>query len=150
MSEEIIVYRFGNSEEYTSHQVMECHFRHLKENGTLLFTTSSTVSATNQKGRRILFTDREKSSSFQAIIVDSGQFGRKSPTDTAFKVPKEFEIKLKSEIESEYKWFALQADRGTLSYEKFEKGMYRLSRTDVHDSLGENQTPFRYAVPIKK
>lgn len=149
MAEEIIVYRFGDVEGYESSEVMKSHFNHLKEHGTLLFTTSSTVSANNQEGRTIIFTDRDKSKSFQATIVDSGQFGKKLPNDS-FKVPKKFENLLESERKDEYKWFAIQADRESLVYEEFGKGKYRLARTDAYDSLGENQTPFRYVVPITK
>ena len=150
MSEEIIVYRFGDYDIIPSKQVMEYHFEHLDKNKTMLFTTSSIMSANNQEGRTIIFTDKDKNKCFKAKIIDSGQFDKQMPNLDEFMVPEEFEDVLGSEIQSGYKWFALKSGEEIVSYEDFGKGLYRLSRTDVYDSLGENQTPFRYVIPINK
>lgn len=155
MTEEIIVYRFGDVQVedkkiIKSKEVMKAHFEHLRENGTLLFTTSSRISTKDKNGQQVIFTDEDKTHSFQATIIDCGKFGIRSPEMTDFKVPREFENILEAEVSKGFTWFAVRASEDTLTYEEFGKGLYRLARTDVYDSLGENQTPFRYAVPINK
>lgn len=146
--EERLIYRFGDSNGLEGQEVFESHFQHLKEHQTLLFTTSSRISLDKKEGMEIIFLNKKKSASFKGIIAECGQFKGENPLPpVGFDVPKEFSGILNQEREDGFRWFAIKVN-GTVVKEPFGKKKYRLSRIDAIESLGENETPFRYVLPF--
>ncbi|MEW4354779.1 hypothetical protein AB1I63_07820 [Streptococcus pneumoniae] len=147
MAEEILAYRLGPSSSFSPQEVFEYHFEHLKKYKQLLFTTKTDIK-TPTSCKEIMFVNQDKNQCFKAFINGSGRFQANNDNLQAVKgynVPKQFKDSLNEDIEKGYRWFALSAEN--VSIEPFSKGKYCLSRIDLIDSLGENQTPHRYVLP---
>lgn len=149
VEERIIVYRFGDVGSYDSKNVFDAHFNHLKDNGKMLFTTSSRLALKNfPENQEIVFLDRSKDRCFKGVVVKRGKFGIGDAPDSNYTVPQEFEDILEDEKEKQYRWLAIDAIENDLQHEVFGKNQFRLLSKveDVVDSMGKNQNPIRIVI----